>query len=1162
MYSYVVAVPPPARPPPDHQDARRTCDMVVGSKERRVSNSTNGTELPIMSRITVRYLRAARQVTNVTCTATFLILLPPTMSHCTTLAHKVPRNVVKSTYDLRYLRYMSGFMREHDTDGVYYSVQDFIDDRAFETDNEEDDAPDDDDESSEVQLRRLDEQDFDMPAILDGHNECLRVDPEEPYRIPEHLVQLSGAETPAHGEDDYQSDVKMHSRPTSPAPSWTPQPMSRAATPAYMPVTPSAAQPVILPDPVTAPVTPFAYHGPPLLRDSTPYLPFASSQTLFLPHSRGPTPFMDDSTSYPPSSSLHPMAPRSPLPAPDSPPPKRRHVDSPPGSPTAATSSTKRAVLQFFDTAAGDSDEDIPEEDEDDKEETLSDAGISVTGFIDDDVPEDGLPNARPIFDDDSDDDLHEASDEKIQQLVARYEKEAGKYARDAKRERGHRSYKRLLVGPASVEKPVLLATPPVDPQHDPLVSTVPVDPQHDPLVSAALVDPDNDVDNIAMPPPGKLRTDVCTKISFSQPLMRKDHPILHPTRNELAPFQRTSLHYLQGARFWGDTGFGLMEGDRVGWIGRIVKKIVGGTFRCWVKLTQYFGTIPDTQKTPGEMFALTTVARHILDPGPTVHLLDRVQVKYGRSWFIDKIGRIVEISGPTLTVELPEDTVGNVDPGHFQQNTLTGGWRFNIPTSNTVRHFMPGDLIRVVYGDLSGRRGFIVHIHPSGVLEIFDDHERPGQEHVFLVRQSDVEFVILEDNAAFSDYSTYQYTTRSEINPPIHPLAEFEPVNLEKIQSRLRVASGRLAEYLAEVKGDEVKGDECERANLKRYREDLVTYIEKLTHPLTIKGIQERDREADARACRLMNTGKRYEGREVEVIGKDPDKGTWGTVVGDHDSEARAQCMKAWTSANPDKDVYGRCWWDSWGILVSIRTHTGSMIQDIPVENLVMRRHDLSRKPVPLTRAYHLPSALSTSPVLAVPRPRAFTPPPLSSTLSPRPRTPSPPPTNEPLWPAAEQKLAGKFLLPQHDQILTLILGEDMGEWMCIPALKGKHVDVVLEGVDSIALQTHRIFKTSAKIRALEGKAGYLLLADAIDPKSLDKKKVQVFGFSVLHGIGPMCIKPQRFDDNGTTRIDAFKERVVIVGLDILGDIVAKGCYAQTRPHVEHTHGSGIVEV
>ncbi|KAJ7507629.1 hypothetical protein B0H11DRAFT_1902712 [Mycena galericulata] len=309
--------------------------MVVGSKERRVSNSADGTELPITSRIPVRYPRAARQVTDVTCTATFLILLPPTMSR---------------------------------------RVEDFIDDRAVETDNDEDDAPDDDEDSSEAQLRRLDEQDFDMRAIVDGHDERLCADLEEPYRIPEHLVQLSGAETP---------------------------PMSRAATPVYVPASPPAQQPTILPDPVTAPsqlrqrtplflpasrsATPFTYNGPPLSRDSTPYPPFASSQPLFLPDSQRPTPFTynapplsRESTPYPPSSPSQPISPRCPSPAPESPPSKRRRVDSPPrsGSPASARFSvTKRAVLDFFDTAAGDSDEDAPEEDEDDDEETMSDAG-------------------------------------------------------------------------------------------------------------------------------------------------------------------------------------------------------------------------------------------------------------------------------------------------------------------------------------------------------------------------------------------------------------------------------------------------------------------------------------------------------------------------------------------------------------------------------------------------------------------------------------------------------------------------------------------------------------------------------------------------------------------------------------------------------------------
>ncbi|KAJ7434010.1 hypothetical protein B0H11DRAFT_1938925 [Mycena galericulata] len=655
---------------------------------------------------------------------------------------------------------------------------------------------------------------------------------------------------------------------------------------------------------------------------------------------------------------------------------------------------------------------------------------------------------------------------------------------------------KRLLVGLASVDK----ATPLVNPDHDAdkhaIVATAPVDPDDADAPSKQPADADvcttDDVDEVTMPPPSKL------------------------------PPDRTRLRYLQSARFWGDTGFGLMEGDRVvcpvgkrgglqGWIGRIVKKISGDSYYYRVKICDYFGTIPDTQR--------------LLAIGPTVHLLDRVQVKYGRNC-LDKIGRVVEISGPTLSVELPEHTIGTLDFGLLEQNTLTGGWRFTNPHSP---YYPP---LSARGFDSRGLRGFVwsqgfhrSHLPRRHTRDIRRSRTR-GPRTRFLSQAIGRRICYPQDNAAFSDYSTFEYTARSEINPPTQPLAVPQPVDLAAIQSELGEAHKRFAQ----AEGDEQPG-------MKEYRQDLVAYVEKVTHPLTIKGIQQRDREADDRARRLMNTGKRYEGREVEVVGKHPDKGTWGTVVGDHDSEARAKRMKAWTSANPDKDVYARRWWDSRGILVSIRTHKGSIIQDIPVENLVMRRHDLSL------------------PFLAIPRPRAFTPPPC-------PRTPSPPPTSEPLWPAVEQQLAGKFLLPQHNQLLTLILGEDTGEWMCIPALKGKRVDVVLEGVNSVALQTHRIFKTSPKIRALEGKVGYFLLVNAVDPKSIDKKKVQVYGLGVPHGIAPMCIKPRRFSDDGTTRIDAFKERVVIVGPDIQGDIVAKGCYAQTRPHTEHTHSGGIVEV
>ncbi|KAJ7432681.1 hypothetical protein B0H11DRAFT_2260230, partial [Mycena galericulata] len=443
-------------PPSATRPSSRPSDMVVGSNGRRLSNSADGTELPITSRIPHRYPSAARQVTDVTCTATFLILLPPIMSRRrrwrSVMCEKAQRWRTKHSIKI-HTTYIPKSMREHDADDVSYSVEDFIDDRAVETDNDEDDAPDDDEDSSEAQLRRLDEQDFDMRAILGGHDERLRADPEEPYRIPEHLVQLSGAETPARGEDDYPSDIQMHSRPTSPAPSWTPQPMSRAATPAYVPATTPAQQPAVLPDPdpVTAPSqlrqrTPLFLpvpvpqrHSFRILRPTSVARHDALPAPLFLPDSRGPTPFMDDLTSYPPSSSSRPMTSRPPSPAPAPPPSKRRRVDSPPRSrspPTAARiSTTKRAVLDFFDTAAGDSDEDIPE-----RMKTMKKRPYPTpVSFIDDDVPEDGLPNARPVFDEDSDD-LHEASDEKIQQLVTHYEQNAGRYARDTMRERGHRS--------------------------------------------------------------------------------------------------------------------------------------------------------------------------------------------------------------------------------------------------------------------------------------------------------------------------------------------------------------------------------------------------------------------------------------------------------------------------------------------------------------------------------------------------------------------------------------------------------------------------------------------------------------------------------------------------------------------------------------------------
>jgi hypothetical protein len=132
------------------------------------------------------------------------------------------------------------------------------------------DGSDDDDDSYEAQLRRQDREDFDMEAIDAGHEDRLRSDAR--YTIPTPLLQ-SGAETPSRG-DEFYTDIP--SRPPSPVPAWTApaQSGSRASTPLYIPpqdqddALVGAQTPLFLPE-----------------RDQTP---------LFLPGSRGPTPYNFD----------------------------------------------------------------------------------------------------------------------------------------------------------------------------------------------------------------------------------------------------------------------------------------------------------------------------------------------------------------------------------------------------------------------------------------------------------------------------------------------------------------------------------------------------------------------------------------------------------------------------------------------------------------------------------------------------------------------------------------------------------------------------------------------------------------------------------------------------------------------------------------------------
>ncbi|KAJ7204069.1 hypothetical protein GGX14DRAFT_398381 [Mycena pura] len=138
---------------------------------------------------------------------------------------------------------------------------------------------------------------------------------------------------------------------------------------------------------------------------------------------------------------------------------------------------------------------------------------------------------------------------------------------------------------------------------------------------------------------------------------------------------------------------------------------------------------------------------------------------------------------------------------------------------------------------------------------------------------------------------------------------------------------------------------------------------------------------------------------------------------------------------------------------------------------------------------------------------------------------------------------------------------GELNGEWLCIPGLANKRVDVRLEGLLSF---DHRKMRTTPRIRALEGQSGYLLLNDAITKTTLANEKIQVRavgGGATAQGIPGPCIRPSR-QINRDTSITQVVGRVDIIGPDVTGDTSRIGFYAQTDPVHTHQYGTDAVAV
>ncbi|KAJ7305672.1 hypothetical protein DFH08DRAFT_824973 [Mycena albidolilacea] len=221
-----------------------------------------------------------------------------------------------------------------------------------------------------------------------------------------------------------------------------------------------------------------------------------------------------------------------------------------------------------------------------------------------------------------------------------------------------------------------------------------------------------------------------------------------------------------------------------------------------------------------------------------------------------------------------------------------------------------------------------------------------------------------------------------------------------------------------------------------------------------------------------LMYTGVQYAERHFQVIvgGKHPWKGLRGEVIGDYDCPKRTSKLEAWmkewkyTKSSSAFDLRKGGEDASWKtnqdeIFVTIKEiATNKTVSGIPLKNvwhelfLTSRFNKSGRSGMQLCEALFVPPARLES--------------------------------------------------CQADREAT-------GEWISVPELAMKRVDVQVVGIQHL----HKITPSMA---VLEGKCGWLLL---VNPPPLNEPKIEVFGVGkngMKHKIERGCIKPRRKDDAG----------------------------------------------
>ncbi|KAK7043570.1 hypothetical protein R3P38DRAFT_3178530 [Favolaschia claudopus] len=424
----------------------------------------------------------------------------------------------------------------------------------------------------------------------------------------------------------------------------------------------------------------------------------------------------------------------------------------------------------------------------------------------------------------------------------------------------------------------------------------------------------------------------------------------------------------------------------------------------------------------------------------------------------------------------------------------------------DVFRVWWAGDSVKVRWRKHAGRVGYIVDLLEDGWLQIFDPNDPPpsadrvwSEENKFCVRENDVDFYIP------GSIQRFRHTPPPTVLPlrqprPIAPELELEDVDRDN-KAALR---GRPRSLI---------GVEVQVVKKHAWKGMRGMIIGDTDSPARAARLEE--------ALRLEDLEKMREEVATDEVTAENTRGTEHESVSEFNLRRKRALVLS--EQRLSEAEFKRELGSYDGILLTVRKDASNLkIENIRIEDVVHIGTDL-----PLLRALRLPDEyLHGAKALRVPTPppRQATPPgsPLAS-----------------LWATpAESKLEG----------------EDNGDWMCIPELHMKRVDVRIVGVA-------RLPQASATMSKFEGLSGYLLLKKPI-PRTEPMVMVYAVGPSGRRPkIHRQCVVPLREDRIGR-KLWELVERVLVLGPDVCGDISRRGEYAQTMAHFVHTHGPGVVAV